>query len=424
MNKKVHILGGGTLAYVRSHLALCAPAYGTTARTLERLCRAQGDKLDVVLHLTRMAGGDKALETVEDVARLLEEIVADLATKIVFVNVALCDFRGIVGDERDCHKHGPRLSTRSEPIPRQMGLRPVAKLIGTVRRQRKDILLVGFKHTRGASPDEQYVAGLHLVKGASCNLVLANDTVSRLNMVVTPEEARYHVTTDRDEALRGLVEMAYLRSHLTFTRSTVVAGDPVPWDSPLVPDSLRKVVNHCIRRGAYKPFRGSTAGHFAVKLDGSTFLTSRRKTDFNDLPAVGLVKVVTDGPDSVIAYGSKPSVGGQSQRIVFHDHPDHDCIVHFHCPIKPGSEVPQVSQREYECGSHECGQNTSRGLWRFGNLSAVYLQEHGPNIVFHRSIDSQEVISFIEANFDLGEKTGGCVTIRERSNTPALWRLP
>jgi hypothetical protein len=25
MNKKVHILGGGTLAYVRPHLALCAP---------------------------------------------------------------------------------------------------------------------------------------------------------------------------------------------------------------------------------------------------------------------------------------------------------------------------------------------------------------------------------------------------------------
>src|SRR6516225_8217161 len=134
MNKKVHILGGGTLAYVRSHLALCAPVYGTTARKLDRLCRAQGDKLDVVLHLTRMAGGDKDLETVDDVARLLDEIVADLATKIVFVNVALCDFRGVVGDERDCHKHGRRLSTRSESIPKQMELRPLPNLIGCVRR--------------------------------------------------------------------------------------------------------------------------------------------------------------------------------------------------------------------------------------------------------------------------------------------------
>jgi hypothetical protein len=56
--------------------------------------------------------------------------------------------------------------------------------------------------------------------------------------------------------------------------------------------------------------------------------------------------------------------------------------------------VWQLSQREYECGSHECGQNTSRGLRRFRNLSAVYLREHGPKIVFHCSIDPQVVINF------------------------------
>ena len=71
-----------------------------------------------------------------------------------------------------------------------------------------------------------------------------------------------------------------------------------------------------------------------------------------------------------------------------------------------------ISQREYECGSHECGRNTSRGLKKFGNLSAVYLDQHGPNIVFHRSIDSQEVINFIEANFDLELKTGGSVNLQ------------
>jgi hypothetical protein len=126
-----------------------------------------------------------------------------------------------------------------------------------------------------------------------------------------------------------------------------------------------------------------------------------------------LVKIVTDGPDSVIAYGARPSVGGQSQRIVFQDHQDVDCIVHFHCPLLPGSAVPVVSQREFECGSHECGQNTSRGLTKFGNLYAVYLDNHGPNVVFHRSIDPQEVINFIQENFDLSQKTGGYVSIPE-----------
>ena len=416
MKKKAHVIAGGTVYHVRSHLALCAPAYGTTGRKLAELC-AQRDKLDVCLHLTRMAGGDRNLATNADVMLLLDQLAEDPDTKIVFMNAALCDYTGFIETADLNGKYGPRLSTREVPSV-AMQLQAAPKVIGRARRKRKDLFLVGFKTTVGAPADEQYIAALNLVKEASCNLVLANDTQTRLNMVVSPEEARYHVTTNRDEALAGLVEMAYLRSHLTFTRSTVVAGEPVPWHSPSVPASLRSIVDHCIARGAYKPFRGATVGHFAVKLGENTFLTSQRKTDFNELRRIGLVKVVTDGPDSVIAYGSKPSVGGQSQRIVFHEHQDYDCIVHFHCPIKPGSPVPQVSQREYECGSHECGQNTSRGLAKFGNLSAVYLQEHGPNIFFHRSIDPQEVIDFIEANFDLSEKTGGYVSLRQILRTP------
>jgi hypothetical protein len=171
---------------------------------------------------------------------------------------------------------------------------------------------------------------------------------------------------------------------------------------------MREIVDHCIERGAYKSFLGSTVGHFAVKLDNGKFLTSRRKTDFNNLYNVGLVMIETDGPDSVIAHGSRPSVGGQSQRIVFAEHPDADCIVHAHVPMRKNAPdaIPVRSQREFECGSHECGQNTSRGLKKFGNLYAVYLQNHGPNIVFHRDTDPKEVIAFIERNFDLTGKTG------------------
>lgn len=127
-----------------------------------------------------------------------------------------------------------------------------------------------------------------------------------------------------------------------------------------------------------------------------------------------MVRVVTDSEDTVTAYGAKPSVGGQSQRIIFSEHNDYDCIVHFHCPIKAESEVPVVSQREFECGSHACGSNTSKGLQRFGNLSAVMLDNHGPNIVFHHSIDPQEVIDFINENFELTSKTGGPVTLENK----------
>jgi len=434
--KKIVIIGGGTISHVRSHLALCAYAKGTTARKLAEMCKDEfGDAMDIDLQLTEMAldhhPEGRRLVTNEDIQGLVNELVADDVTKIVFMTAALCDFHGHIEEPsfpgmETITKSGklePRLASRDGQ--RTIRLSPSNKVVQTIRRKRKDIFLVAFKQTCGLTEDEQYIKGLHLCKEASCNLVFANDVKTKLCMVITPEEARYHVTANRMEALRGLVHMAQLRSHLSFTRSTVVDGDPIPWSSPEVPDALRKVVDYCIAQGAYKEFRGVTTGHFACKLDNNTFLTSKRRTNFNDIQKHGLVKVKTDGPDSVIAYGAKPSVGGQSQRIVFTEHPEMDCIVHFHCPIKSDSYVHQVSQYPLECGSHECGLNTSNGLASYWfaapgmamQIKAVYLKEHGPNIVFHHSADPDVICRFINDNFDLSQKTGGFVSIKERIQT-------
>lgn len=449
--KSIHIISGGTVSRVATHLALCAPAFGKTGQSLLNLCHRIMPELEVVLHQTKMITGsqrvdsgtwyDGKLETNEDIARLVKAMTEDMSTKIVFMPVALCDFdvseithwethvdpKGMIYDnekgalvsvagsiiQQKPGKGAARLSTHGNGHYTLM-LKPADKVIKNVREKRKDIFLVGFKTTDGVSEDEMYLAGLRLLKESSCNLVLANDVKTKLNMVITPEEARYHVTTERYEALSGLVEMAYLRSHLTFTRSTVVAGEPVPWSDPIVPLALRQIVDYCISKNAYKPFQGATVGHFAAKLSHDTFITSKRKTNFNDLDKIGLVRIKTDGPDTVLAYGAKPSVGGQSQRIVFSDHPEYDSIVHFHCPLKPESLVPTVSQREYECGSHQCGKNTSNGLktyWENGHsFSAVFLDQHGPNIVFNSAIDPQIIIRFIEENFDLSAKTGGYVS--------------
>lgn len=419
MNKRIHIFGGGTVSHIASHLALSAPAYGTTARKIAALCSERfGDKLDVKLELTNMAlGGHGPLNTPEDIATRVKELVADPLTKIVFFSCAIVDYTPCVVTDPDgypedhlvsnCGKYSSRLDSRLHPDIR-IEAEKTQKIISEIRKTRKDIFLVGFKTTCGLTDKEMYLKGLRLCKDASCNLVLVNDVKRRHNMIITPEEAAYCETSDRDAVLKELVDITYHRSHLTFTRSTVVAGTPVPWSDPRVPSSLREVVDFCIAGGAYKPFSGSTVGHFACKLSDNEFLTSIRKSNFNDLAKNGLVYVKTDGPDSVIAYGAKPSVGGQSQRIIFSDHPEHDCVVHFHSPLEyPLDDIPVVSQREVECGSHQCGQNTSKGLKAFGNLKAVMLDSHGPNITFHHSIDPQEVIDFIGRNFALTEKTGG-----------------
>lgn len=410
MNKAIHIFGGGTISHVRTHLALCAPAYGKTARTLQELCRKQFPAMDVVLHLSRMAGGDQetpnhVFETYEDLRSQLIKLVDNPTTKIIFMNAAVVDFRGEI-DGMEPDKYAQRLSSEANY---QLNLTAYPKLLSEIRKTRKDIFLIGFKTTSGATPAVQFQKALNLCKRSSVNLVLANDVVTRNNIIVTPEEGAYEF--ERDTALSELVRMVFDRSHLTFTQSQVVGGEPVSWSSPDIPANLRSVVNFCVQHGAYKEHRGVTSGHFACKLSDQAFLTSIRRTNFNDIEKHGLVRIVTDGPDTVLAYGAKPSVGGQSQRIVFRDHPGYDCIVHFHCPIREGSQVPVVSQKEFECGSHECGANTSRGLKEFTieghSFGAVYLEKHGPNIVFSKETPHSVITRFIEDNFSLTQTTSG-----------------
>lgn len=429
--KNIFIFGGGTIAHVTSHLALCAPAYGRTARLLTTLVNKRFPNCNVYTELSKMAGHGFGFETNEDLVARLEDIKGDPQTKIIFLTCAVVDYKPYlvetwepvdsdpVTGERELAKDGPvitcigkdkcRLSSTRNP---EVDIHCMAfdKFISNIRTGRKDIFVVGFKATCGASKQEMFENGLRLCKEGSVNLVLVNDVKTRWNMIVTPEEAAYHETDDRIEVLTQLVDMTFYRSQLTFTQSTVVNGYPVPWDDPRVPDSLRLVVDHCIAQNAYKSFLGATVGHFAVKISDTEFLTSIRRSNFNNLGrSEGLVYVKTSGPDTVLAYGAKPSVGGQSQRIIFNDHPGMDCVVHFHCPLRPihPDNIPVVSQREVECGSHQCGQQTSAQLSQFGNLRAVYLDQHGPNIVFNRGIDPVEVINFIERNFDLSLKTGG-----------------
>lgn len=404
MNKKVLVYGGGTVSYYADHLAISAPAYGSTARKIASLCKTKFSTCDVELRLTNMAlGGHGPINTVEELDTSVEQAINDPLTKVIFFSSAVCDY----APERG-HKYAKRPATSLNPTL-NITLKSTPKIISKIRSKRKDIFLVGFKTVTNVDLDEMFSAGLTLCKKSSCNLVLVNDTAKRINMIVTPEESSYCITSDREKVLNELVDIAWHRSHLTFTRSTVVDGSPVSWEDERVPSSLRQVVDYCIDHKAYKPFMGSTVGHFAVKLSDTEFLSSIRKTNFVDLKKNGLVYVKTDGPDTVLAYGAKPSVGGQSQRIIFKDHVGYDCVVHFHSPLleNPRDNIPVVSQREVECGSHQCGKNTSNGLKTFGNLKAVMLNNHGPNIIFNKDIDPQEVIDFVSSNFDLEAKTKG-----------------
>ena len=547
-NKRIAIIGGGTNTYISNHLALSAPAYGTTAKHLyQKFLNHSDNKMDVELCLTKMADPSQDyLDTPEDVEALVDELIADPDTRVIIFNVAMVDYKPtslftLESNSYDAYnpheitdkfgKYTGRLNTSKLPeVCLELSVQD--KVINKIRKERKDILLVGFKTTCGATKEEQFQKGLKLCKDASANIVFVNDvdkdrirnlnsaleskkTLSNIksksemetayieegikeaeeqieafqnNGLVTPEESSYWYNT-RDEALDALVQMVLDRSHLHFTRSTVVNSKTVPWlveaedgwiedkgkiykHNPLIPDTFAVIFDYVRGAGAYKlgPTK-STVGHMGIKLGPNEFLTSKRKTDFNKIEEVGLVRVITDDPDNVfgykhffenkevrdlqdklklikerskqdqtendkmwsevwteyykdklaaagqkvIAFGAKPSVGGQSQRSLFDAYPNLDCIIHFHCPLKTGSrdEFNTTPQFGVECGSHECGQNTAMNMKEFKlpsgrSVWAVHLDHHGPNILFDsNSSDPQEIIEFIGTHWALDKKTTG-----------------
>jgi hypothetical protein len=420
MKKNIYIIGGGTFSPIRVHESLAVPSFGKTARQLDTIFKRQlqesnlDNNYEVKLVLTKMADPlNSKLVYNTDVSKFLDTIIADPATKGIIFNTAMQDFNGQIGDIPSGPK-AKRLASREGPYT--IELTPAEKVINKIRKNRKDIFAVGFKTADNDPTEVQYQKGLKLLKDNSLNLVLVNDVIKYENMIVVPEENSYKFSS-REDSLEFLVKMMISRMQNTFTRSTVVDGPSVDWNGDSVPDNLRQVVNHCIDKGAYKPFQGKTVGHFAVKVGDGVILTSKRKTNFNELDKIGLVKIESQNELEVIAYGAKPSVGGQSQRSIFQDHPELDCIAHFHCPIKENTThtIPVKPQWPNECGSHECGKNTSAGLSviDLGDgeyLKVVYLDEHGPNIVFSRNVNPQKVITFIDNNFDLSKKTGGVFT--------------
>lgn len=48
MNKKVHIISGGTISHITSHLALAAPAYATISSVLYANCMKYFKNVDII----------------------------------------------------------------------------------------------------------------------------------------------------------------------------------------------------------------------------------------------------------------------------------------------------------------------------------------------------------------------------------------
>ena len=456
MSKKVYIIAGGTKNFVTAHLALSAPAYGSVGVQLYDHLSAllPIEEYDVYLvrtrearqeaeNSTRMAdkqlssiGFNGHLETNEDMARLIDKLVADPDTRGIVMAASICDVEPAMLYSLDAEdstvltsfdKHAQRLNPNGGLT---LCLKPSEKLIDRIRKDRKDIFLVSFKNgtdKNGVHGQKAlYKAALTSLKRSSSNLVYGNGIVSgcAYNMIVTPEEFPYHYDT-REEGIKALAKMTAARLNLTFNRTRIskdmhrflIKPKTPTWDA-IAPRNFWPVLRHCVTHGAYKPGpTGATTGHFGCKTMKreseyeAIRLSSVRKADHNKVAEEGLVPIFEDEQGEVCG-GVKPSVGETTQALIYKMLPDVDSIIHFHCPLRDeanyGLSLPIADQFQFECGSNECGMNTATNMAEVGDgIWVVHLRGHGPNIAWAHGVPYHEVIDVIEEHWDLAGKEGG-----------------
>lgn len=391
------ILGGGTFQPVRNHFSLCAPAFGTTAKILGNLIE------NSEVYLTKMADSNSKLVTNEDVSEFIDNLLQDETVKTIILNVAFCDFKSKPLNGVENGFHSERLLTSEGDFA--LTLTPTEKIIGNIRKKRPDIFLVGFKTTTNKSPEDQFLIGLKMMKSTKCNLVLCNDTVTRNNLIITPEESIYGQGTDRQKSLNELAQIIKMRSNLTYHRTDFRFG-PSYDITHHTTDSFQKIISFLIDNGGFIENNGNgfTPGHFCFRLDENSFYSSQRKANHNLVFDEGMSFVIISN-DKINTFGRrKASVGAMSQHLMLSKYPEYDCIVHTHNPLKEGSKIPIAEQRPYQCGSMECGTNTVNNLEDFDGIKAVYLNKHGANILFKSSEKPEKIINFIKENIKLGEK--------------------
>lgn len=210
--RRIVVFGGGTVMYVRNHMALCAPAYGATARKMAALFEGNGFQVD--LRLTKMADSSSHMETNMDVADELHRVLADPNLAGIVFNVALCDFEGHIGHVPS-GKYAERLQTREvSDAGLKLTLKPTPKLLGMVKTLRPDVKSIGFKTTADEPADTQITKANRMASEHGITWMLANDTVTRNNIVLrsggrtmprTLQDALYNGTV-RNEALAVLAQ--------------------------------------------------------------------------------------------------------------------------------------------------------------------------------------------------------------------------
>lgn len=190
---KVVVIGGGTFNHISCHLSLAAPAFGATAKQLHQMFIDAG-VFESHLVLTKMADPSSNLVTNADVALYVEHMLKDKMVKVVIMNAAICDF------EIENPGEG-RLSSSQDYDVTLKGIQ--GKILSTIRKERPDIVVAGFKTTHGKSAATQLARAALSIHDNDLDIVFANDVQTRSNLLLNRHLSVYRGS--REDLLLRLV---------------------------------------------------------------------------------------------------------------------------------------------------------------------------------------------------------------------------
>lgn len=213
MNKRIVIIGGGTMVDVAPHFSLCAPAFGLIANELfDEFGSNEKCEYSVHLVLTRMAGGDK-IRTNEDLSDYINILLNDESVACIIMSAAICDFQAGHMISIDTNAKDPEWKSNTEfgrQVPRlsskenhTVTLEPTEKLIDRIKKVRQDIYLVTFKTTSNDSESLVRKSSYNLLR-SGCDMVFGNDIVEHKNITVTDETLTSY--EKREYAVKGMVK--------------------------------------------------------------------------------------------------------------------------------------------------------------------------------------------------------------------------
>ncbi len=201
---KTLIYGGGTMNYVRNHLALCAPAFGKTATHFNNITNFGQ------LILTKMAIQGSSIITNEDLEKDVLEKIKNPYVKSLFWNPAVCDFNGSVDGGRS-GKYGKRLSSRAHS-KQLINLTPADKILSKIRLMRPDLFIVAFKTVDkdsfvfsdryNANSSKARIERLKLYsKCKLANLTIINCPESKETLIAKPCDQTHSLIIESDSTL-------------------------------------------------------------------------------------------------------------------------------------------------------------------------------------------------------------------------------